>query len=67
MRDRPKSFLGCVSVRTKCVQKTRIGLWGSMVYDPRELPGVSNAGPGVDGMLQMISESNLTVSRACVG
>jgi hypothetical protein len=23
------------------------------IYDPRELPGVSTAGPGVDGVLQL--------------
>jgi hypothetical protein len=67
MRDRPGSFLGCASVRTKCIQKTHVGLWGSMIYDPRELPGVSNAGPGVDGVLLMILESTLTVSRPGLG
>jgi hypothetical protein len=41
-------------VRTKCAQKTRVGLWGQ--YDPRELPGVSTAGLGVDGVLQVVSE-----------
>jgi hypothetical protein len=28
MGDRPGSFLGCAWVRTKCAQKTRVGLWG---------------------------------------
>jgi hypothetical protein len=28
MGDRPESFLGCTWVRTKCAQKTRVGLWG---------------------------------------
>jgi hypothetical protein len=28
MGDRPGSFLGCAWVRTKCTQKTRVGLWG---------------------------------------
>jgi hypothetical protein len=33
-------------VRTKCKQKTRVGLWGT-IYDPKELPGVSTAGPEI--------------------
>jgi hypothetical protein len=37
------------------------------IYDPRELPGVSTAGPGLDGVLQVVSELTLEVSRACVG
>jgi hypothetical protein len=37
------------------------------IYDPRELKGVSTAGPRVDRTLQMVSESTLVVSRACVG
>jgi hypothetical protein len=37
------------------------------IYDPRELPGVSNTSPGVDGVLQVVSEPTLAVSRACVG
>jgi hypothetical protein len=28
MGDGPRSFLGCACVRTKCAQKTRVGLWG---------------------------------------
>jgi hypothetical protein len=27
------------------------------VYGPRGLPGVSTTGPGVDGMLQVVSEA----------
>jgi hypothetical protein len=38
-----------------------------MVYDPRGMQGVSLAGPEVDGVLQIVSEPTLTVSRACVG
>jgi hypothetical protein len=38
-----------------------------MIYDPRELPGVSIADPGVDGVLQMVSEPTLAVSWVCVG
>jgi hypothetical protein len=33
-------------VRTKCAQKTRVGLWGT-IYDPKELLGVSIVGPGI--------------------
>jgi hypothetical protein len=35
-----------------------------LVYDPRELSGVTTAKPGVVGVLQMVSEPTLTVSRA---
>jgi hypothetical protein len=49
MGDRPGSFLGCTWVRTKCAQKTRVGLLGT-IYDPRELPGVSTADPGGRGV-----------------
>jgi hypothetical protein len=38
-----------------------------MVYDPRGLLGVSTAILGVEGVLQMVSELKLKVSRACVG
>jgi hypothetical protein len=38
-----------------------------LVYNPRGLPEVSTAGPGVDGVLQMVSELTLTVSWVCVG
>jgi hypothetical protein len=37
------------------------------IYDPRELPGVSTVGPGLDRVLQVVSEVTLTVPRACVG
>jgi hypothetical protein len=33
-------------VRTKCAQKTRVGLWGT-IYDSRELLGVSTGGLGI--------------------
>ena len=36
----PKFLLGCARVRTKCVEKTNVGLWGQS-RDPRELPGVT--------------------------
>jgi hypothetical protein len=38
-----------------------------MVYDPRGLTGVSTTCPGVDGVLQIVSEPTLAVSWACVG
>jgi hypothetical protein len=38
-----------------------------MIYDPRGLPGVSTAGLGVDGVLQMVLEPTLMVSQAFVG
>jgi hypothetical protein len=44
-------------VRTKCAQKTRVGLWGT-INDPKELLGVSTAGPGVDGVLQGICSAD---------
>jgi hypothetical protein len=43
--------------------RTKYSCWS----DPRELPGVSTAGPGVDGVLQVVLEPTLVVSRACVG
>jgi hypothetical protein len=33
-----------------------------LVYDPRELPGVTITRPGVVGVLQMVSEPTLMVS-----
>ena len=48
--------------------RTKDSCWSvGTIYDPRELPGVSTAGPGVDGVLQVVSEPTLAVSRACVG
>jgi hypothetical protein len=38
-----------------------------LVYDPRELPGVTTIRPGVAGVLQMVSELTLAVSRAHTG
>jgi hypothetical protein len=37
-----------------------------LVYDPKGLPGVMTARSGVAGVLQMVSELTLTVSRACM-
>jgi hypothetical protein len=38
-----------------------------LVYDPKELPGVTTARRGVTGVLQMVSEPTLAVSRAHMG
>jgi hypothetical protein len=38
-----------------------------LVYDPRGLPGVTIARPGVAGVLQMVSEPTLVVSQARMG
>jgi hypothetical protein len=46
----------------KNVQK-RLGLICGLVYGPRELPRVTR----VDEVLQMVSETILTISRACTG
>jgi hypothetical protein len=36
-----------------------------LVYDPKELQGVTTIRPEVAGVFQMVSEPPLTVSRAC--
>jgi hypothetical protein len=47
---------------------TKDSCWSvGTIYDPRELPGVSTTAPGVDGVLQVVSEPTLAVLRACVG
>jgi hypothetical protein len=47
---------------------TKNSCWSvGMIYGPRGLPGVSAAGPGMDEVLQMVSEPTLAVSRVCVG
>jgi hypothetical protein len=38
-----------------------------LVYDPMGLTEVTTARPGVPGVLQMVSEPTLTVSRARTG
>jgi hypothetical protein len=38
-----------------------------LVYDPRGLPGVMTARPGVAGVLQMVSEPTLAVLRSRTG
>ena len=57
---------GCSRVRTKCVEKTSVDLWGQS-RDPRELPGVTAAGHGVAGVLHLVSDPTLAVTRECVG
>jgi hypothetical protein len=48
--------------------RTKDPCWSAgTIYDPRELPGVSTAGPGVNGVLQVVSKPTLMVSQACVG
>jgi hypothetical protein len=39
------------------IVRTKDSCWYvGMIYDPRELPGVSTAGTGVDGLLQIVSK-----------
>jgi hypothetical protein len=66
MSDRSGSLPGCTRVRTKMCRKD-LGWSVGLVYDPRELPGVTTARLGVTGVLQMISEPILVVSRARTG
>jgi hypothetical protein len=41
---------------------TKYSCWSvGTIYDLKELPGVSTAGPGVDEVLQMVPEPTLTV------
>jgi hypothetical protein len=48
--------------------RTKDSCWSvGTVYDPRGLLGVSIIGPRLDGVLQMVSEPTLMVSRAYVG
>jgi hypothetical protein len=51
---------------TKCTEKTSVGLWGQS-RDPRELPGVTGPSHGVAGVLHLIAELTLVVTRACAG
>jgi hypothetical protein len=48
--------------------RTKDPCWSvGTIYDPRELPGVSTTGLGLDGVLQVVLELTLMVSRVCVG
>jgi hypothetical protein len=65
MGDRPISFLACAWVRTKCAQKTHVGLWERyMILEScqKYIPLVQ----GLDGVLQVVWEPTLAVSQACV-
>jgi hypothetical protein len=47
--------------------RTKYSCWSvGTIYDPSKLPGVSTAAPGLDGVLQVVSEPTLEVSRVCV-
>jgi hypothetical protein len=66
MGDQLGSFPECAQVRTKVCRKD-YGWSVGLVYDPRGLPGVTTARPGVVGVLQMVSEPTLAVSRTRTG
>ena len=53
---------GCARVRTKCVGKTSVGLWGQS--RSRQAYAGNRR---VIGALQMVSEPTLAVIRACAG
>jgi hypothetical protein len=47
--------------------RTKDSCWSmGTIYDSRELLGVSVVSPGLDGVLQLVSELTLAVSWACV-
>jgi hypothetical protein len=66
MGNRPGSFLGYSQVRTK-VHRKDYGWSVGLVYDTRGLPGVMTDRPMVVGVLQMVSELTLAVSRTRTG
>jgi hypothetical protein len=66
MGDRPGSFLGYSQVRTKVYRKD-YGWSVGLVYDTRELPGVTTSRPVVTGVLQMVSELTLVISWTRMG
>jgi hypothetical protein len=66
MGNRSESFSECAQVRTKMHRKD--WAWSvRLVYDLSELSGVITIGPIVVGVLQMISEPTLVISRAHMG
>jgi hypothetical protein len=58
MGDRPGSFPGCTQVKTKVCRKD-YGWSVGLVYDLRELPGVTTARPEVAGVLHSITALGL--------
>jgi hypothetical protein len=66
MGDRLGSFSRVRMSEDKVCTKDPCWSVGTII-DPRELPGVSTAGPGLDGVLQVVSEPTLAVSQACGG
>jgi hypothetical protein len=66
MGDRPKSFSRVRMSEDKV--RTEGSCWSvGTIYDPRELPEVSTDGPGVDGVLQVVSEPTLVVFTGMCG
>jgi hypothetical protein len=59
-------FFECAQVRIKICRKDYV-CSVCLVYDPRGLAGVTTVRPGVAGVLQMVSEPTLAVSRARTG
>jgi hypothetical protein len=48
--------------------RTKDTCWSvGTIYDLRKLSGVSNVSSGLDGVLQVVLEPTLAVSRACMG
>jgi hypothetical protein len=66
MGDRLGSFSRVRMSEDKvCIKDPCWSVW--TIIDPRELPRVSTASPGLDGVLQVVSEPTLAISRACGG
>jgi hypothetical protein len=66
MGDRSESHSESTQVRIKVFKKDECWSVG-LVYDLRELSGVTTARPRVAGVLQMVLESNLTISLVHTG
>jgi hypothetical protein len=49
------------------VTRKYYGWFVGLVYDPRELSGVTTVRPGMARVLQIVSEPTFVVSRACRG
>jgi hypothetical protein len=66
MGDRLKSLSRYTQVRIKMCKKGEC--WSMrLVYDHRDVAGVTTVRPRVAKVLQMVSESTLVISRACTG